>query len=113
MQESFAYPLRLHHRIVECYGFPVLVAAIEKNHILVLNWLYNSAAHFCELPAYWHSDLADALVGGEVETADRAMRDHVRFGMEDVLARLEATYGHGRPLNHTLAAEPATPKKTA
>lgn len=104
MQEAFDDHERLHHRIAQCTGCPALVAAIEKNHILILNWLYNSAAHFCELPANWHSDLVDALVGGEAETADRAMRDHVRFGMEEVLARLEAKKRHGATLRHTPAA---------
>jgi DNA-binding GntR family transcriptional regulator len=108
MQEAFNAHERLHHRIAECTGCPALVAAIEKNHILVLNWLYNSAAHFAELPKNWHADLVEALVGGGVETADRTMRDHVRFGMEEVLALLEAKSLHDRTLSPALAGKSLT-----
>jgi DNA-binding GntR family transcriptional regulator len=90
MQEAFSYHQRLHHRIAECTGCPALVAAIERSHILVLNWHYNSAAHFDDLPEHWHRDLVRVLVAGDAEAADRAMRDHVRFGLSDVLSRLEA-----------------------
>jgi DNA-binding GntR family transcriptional regulator len=90
MQEAFRFHQRLHHRIAECTGCPALVAAIEKSHILVLNWHYNSAADFGDLPEHWHRDLVRVLVAGDAEAADRAMRDHVRFGLSDVLSRLEA-----------------------
>lgn len=90
MQETFSFHQRLHQRIAECTGCPALVAAVEKSHILVLNWHYNSAAQFDNLPEHWHRDLVRVLVAGEVEAADRAMRDHVRFGLSDVLSRLQA-----------------------
>ncbi len=108
MQEAFDHHARLHRRIAECTGCPALVAAIEKNHILILNWLYNSAAHFAELPNNWHAHLVDALVDGGVEAADRTMRDHVRFGMEEVLARLEAMNLHDRTVGHALTDASAT-----
>lgn len=81
-----------HHRIAECARCPELLRAIEKSHILVMNWLYNSAARFHASPRRWHSDLAAALSGGDADAADRKMRGHVRFGMETVLRRL-ATSG--------------------
>jgi GntR family transcriptional regulator, rspAB operon transcriptional repressor len=82
---------RLHHRIAECAGCPALCEAIEKNHVLVLNWHYNSASHFRELPRRWHQDLIKVLNSGEVAAADAKMREHVRYGMEEVLRRLEAS----------------------
>ena len=84
--------MALHHRIAECAGCPELLRAIEKSHILVLNWLYNSAAAFHESPKRWHRDLAAALTGGDSDAADRKMREHVRFGLDTVLRRLAA--GH-------------------
>lgn len=83
--------LALHRRIAECGGCPELLRAIEKSHILVLNWLYNSAAELHESPRHWHRDLVAALTSGDPEAADRAMREHVRYGMEAILRRLEAS----------------------
>jgi len=60
---------------------------------LILNWRYNSVSHYCELPLRWHTDLIRALNSGDPEKADRKMREHVRFGMEEVLRRLEASIG--------------------
>lgn len=89
-QSASSAHLALHRRIAECAGCPELLRAIEKSHILVLNWLYNSAADFHESPANWHGDLAEALTGGDAETADRKMREHVRYGLGEVLRRLAA-----------------------
>lgn len=80
--------MALHHRVAEYAGCLELLRAIEKSHILVLNWLYNSAADFHEPPQRWHRDLAAALTGGDPEAADRRMREHVRFGLDAVLRRL-------------------------
>lgn len=88
VQASFDAHQRLHYRIAECTGCPALVGSIVKNHVLVLNWLYNSVAHNVELPANWHNNLVRILVKGDVEAADRAMREHVRFGLEHVLSCL-------------------------
>ena len=84
--------MALHHRIAEYAGCPELLRAIEKSHVLVLNWLYNSAADFHEPPKRWHRDLAAVLTGGSPEAADRRMREHVRFGMDDVLRRLLSSH---------------------
>ena len=83
---------RFHHRIAECTGCPALVHAIEKSHVLVLNWLYNSLADFHELPKRWHRDLAKVLTRGDPQAADAKMRDHVRYALDEMLRRLEA--GH-------------------
>jgi GntR family transcriptional regulator, rspAB operon transcriptional repressor len=89
--ETFGLHERLHSRIAECTGCPALVEAIEKNHVLILNWHYNSASHFRELPLRWHQDLIEALNSGDVDAADAKMRHHVRYGREEVLHRLEAS----------------------
>lgn len=89
-QAAASVHLALHRRIAECAGCPELLRAIEKSHILVLNWLYNSAAGFHEPPKHWHRDLVSALTGADPEAADRKMREHVRFGLEEILRRLAA-----------------------
>jgi GntR family transcriptional regulator, rspAB operon transcriptional repressor len=92
LQTASRTHMTLHRRIAECAGCPELLRAIEKSHILVMNWLYNSAADFHEPPARWHRDLAAALTGGDPEAADRQMRRHVRFGLDVVLRRLQSSH---------------------
>ena len=83
---------RLHMRIAECSGYPALVSAIEKNQVLVLNWLYETAAHRSP-PARWHLTLARLLVSGDATKAEEAMRRHVRYGMEELVQQLEQGLG--------------------
>lgn len=91
-QEAARAHEALHYRIAERAGCPELLRAIEKSHVLILNWLYNSAADFHQPPRRWHRDLAAVLAAGDPEAADRMMREHVRFGMETVLRRLAASH---------------------
>ena len=81
---------RLHMRIGECSGCEPLCTAIEKNQVLVFNWLYDIASERRKLPARWHQDLVAALSSGDRFKADEAMRRHVLYGMEEVLRHLEA-----------------------
>jgi DNA-binding GntR family transcriptional regulator len=82
---------RLHMRIAECSGCEPLCSAIEKNQVLVFNWLYDIASERRKLPARWHQSLVAALSTGDVLKADEAMRRHVSYGMEEVLKHLELT----------------------
>ena len=91
--ERFSFHERLHRRIAECTGCPALCEAIERNHVLIFNWLYNSASHFSELPLRWHQSLIEVLAKGDVAKADQKMREHVTYGMEEVLRRLEPVLG--------------------
>jgi DNA-binding GntR family transcriptional regulator len=78
-----------HMRIAELAGCPFLCELLSRNQILVFNWFYDRLFGRRALPQRWHEDLAEALAQGDVEVADRAMRAHVRFRMEEVLQRLE------------------------
>ena len=40
-----SYHSQLHLRIAECTGYRALRQAIEKNQVLVFNWLYDVAAN--------------------------------------------------------------------
>jgi DNA-binding GntR family transcriptional regulator len=80
------FHFQLHMRIAEYARSEVLRAAIEKNQVLVFNWLYDTAAERRrDLPASFHSDLADAICSGDVLRADRVMRDHIRYGVDAVV----------------------------
>jgi DNA-binding GntR family transcriptional regulator len=81
------FHLSFHMRIAECTGCSALCAALERNQVLVFNWLYDVAAEH-QLPQSWHSDLAIVLAGSDVAAADAAMRAHVRNGVEEIQSRI-------------------------
>ncbi len=63
---------------------------IEKNQVLVFNWMYDVAAERHALPPASHSDLAGVLVAGDPAAADQAMRAHIRYGLEERVSNLQA-----------------------
>ncbi|MFN0103901.1 MAG: GntR family transcriptional regulator [Bryobacteraceae bacterium] len=85
-----------HMLIAKAAGVPVLTNAIERSRVLLFNWVFTATAAFEALPERWHRDLAEVLVNGPADDAARAMRAHVRFRQEEVIARFRA-----------LAVEPA------
>jgi DNA-binding GntR family transcriptional regulator len=89
LYEVHKFHLRLHMRIAECTGCDELCQAVEKNQVLVFNWLYDTSLGNQQPPAGWHTQLADVLAGSNVEAADAAMRRHTRFRMDEVLMRME------------------------
>jgi GntR family transcriptional regulator, rspAB operon transcriptional repressor len=82
------YHMQFHMRIAELSRCPGLCRAIEKEHVLIFNWLYDVAANRRTQPEEFHSTLAEALCSGDPLAADAAMRVHVRYGLDQVLERL-------------------------
>jgi GntR family transcriptional regulator, rspAB operon transcriptional repressor len=82
------YHMQFHMRIAELSRCPGLCHAIEKEQVLVFNWLYDIAAHRRTQPEEFHLTLADAICSGDPVIADMAMRAHVRYGLDQVLERL-------------------------
>ena len=85
------YHFALHMRIAECSGCATLCEALGKTQVLIFNWLYDAAAHHRILPGS-HLQLVGAVGGRDVETAEAAMRQHVRFGLEDIQAEIAARF---------------------
>ena len=85
--------MRFHMRIAECTGCDELCQAVEKNQVLVFNWLYDTTLGNQAPPTGWHAQLARALCSGNPEQADAAMRRHTRYRMEEVLQRMEPYLG--------------------
>jgi DNA-binding GntR family transcriptional regulator len=83
-----SYHTEFHLRIAACTGCRALLRTIEKNHVLVLNWMFDVAAERPPLPPRFHRDLIAALNQGDPETADKAMRAHIRYGLEAVAGML-------------------------
>jgi DNA-binding GntR family transcriptional regulator len=82
------YHMQFHLRIAELTRSPGLLKAIEKEQVLIFNWLYDTAAHRTSLPDGFHQDLAKALCSGDPLKADKAMRGHIRYGLDAVVNRL-------------------------
>jgi DNA-binding GntR family transcriptional regulator len=82
--------VELHMRIAEHAGSSLLQNMIERNHVLILNWLFDVAGRRTPLPPRFHSDLAEALVSGDTARADAAMRAHVRYGLVEVTGQVGA-----------------------
>jgi DNA-binding GntR family transcriptional regulator len=77
-------------QIAEHARSPLLRQMIERNHVLILNWLFDVAGRRTPLPANFHASLAEALVSGDPQKADAAMRAHVRYGRAEVAGRISA-----------------------
>ncbi len=82
------YHMEFHMRIAELSRCPGLCRAIEKEQVLIFNWIYDIAANRRTMPEEFHSTLAEALCGGDPLVADSAMRVHVQYGLDQVLERL-------------------------
>lgn len=83
------YHTRFHFYVAEAAGCALLRETIEREQVLVFNWLFDVVVNRVTLPAKFHSDLATALCAGDVKRADEAMRDHVRFGANNVVDVVE------------------------
>ena len=79
------YHTELHTKIAIYARSEALRAAIENAHVLVFNWLYNTAAGQTVLPEGFHQQLIEAIISGDPEVAESAMRAHVRIGVAHVL----------------------------
>jgi DNA-binding GntR family transcriptional regulator len=82
--------VELHMRIAEHAGSSLLQRMIERNHVLILNWLFDVAGRRTALPPGFHAALVEALISGDPEQADAAMRAHVRYGLVEVAGQLSA-----------------------
>lgn len=79
------YHMQLHLRIAEYSGASALRELIEKNSVLIFNWLFDLFAPPAPLPLRFHRDLLDAVTGTDVEMAERKMREHIQYGEEDTV----------------------------
>ena len=83
------YHMQFHLRIAELSRSPGLVKAIEKQQVLIFNWLYDTAAQRKSFPVRFHSILANSICSEDVSRADQAMREHILYGLEDVVESLK------------------------
>ncbi len=88
-----SHHVQLHMKIAESAGSRRLTQMIERNHVLILNWLFDVTGRRTPLPPGFHSRLAEALVTGDPEIADAAMRAHVRYGLVEITGQISTLTG--------------------
>ena len=86
--EVHAYHLEFHMHIAACSGSKALTQAFERNQVLIFNWLFDVAVHHQKRPPRSHRDLSEALCGDDPEAADRAMRSHIRYGLDEIISSI-------------------------
>jgi DNA-binding GntR family transcriptional regulator len=107
--------VELHMRIAEHATSGLLQRMIERNHVLILNWLFDVAGRRTPLPPGFHSALVASLVSGDPERAGAAMRAHVRYGLDEVAGQLSAlapTEWRERSRGRQAAAGPRSPLRS-
>ena len=82
--------VQLHLQIAERAGSELLRQMIDRSHVLILNWLFDVAGRRTALPPGFHTGLVDAIVSGDPEKAEAAMRAHVRYGLKEITGRISA-----------------------
>jgi DNA-binding GntR family transcriptional regulator len=80
---------QFHMRVAEYAMSKALRDEIETKQVLMFNWFYMVATPDRVLPPHFHTDLTNALSTRNAEKADRAMRRHVRYGLEELVASLQ------------------------
>lgn len=79
------YHMQFHMSIAKQANSPGLLRAIEKEQVLIFNWLYDTAAQQNALPDGFHSELAEAICSGDLAETDAAMRKHIRYGRDYIV----------------------------
>jgi len=88
LYEVHSYHLEFHMRIAQCCGSQALMHALEKNQVLIFNWLFDVAVHHQTRPPRSHRELMEVLCGADPEAADRAMRKHIQYGLEEMIGAI-------------------------
>gem|GEM_PF-232648 len=85
--------LHFHARLVESTGCTALGRIIEWNQTLVFKWLFDTAYKKTLQSRGRHQKLAEVVVGTDADEAEKAMRLHVRCGLEAILEALVPSMG--------------------
>jgi len=80
--------VQFHLRIAERAASPLLRQMIDRSHVLTMNWLFDVAGRRTALPPGFHARLVNALVSGDPDAAEAAMRAHVHYGLAEITGRI-------------------------
>jgi GntR family transcriptional regulator, rspAB operon transcriptional repressor len=88
--QTSVFHANFHRFIAECAGCPMLTRAIENSQVLTFKLLFDSAIRTKKRPPRWHQSLVKAILSGDPQAADTAAREHISYGVGDVLQCLDA-----------------------
>jgi DNA-binding GntR family transcriptional regulator len=83
------FHFQLHMRIAEYSGCRGLQEMIQKNNVLVFNWLFDVAGRQLAGSPRFHRDLVECLTRRDADAAETAMRAHVRYGVEETVSAIK------------------------
>jgi DNA-binding GntR family transcriptional regulator len=94
-EQDFLYSVHTYHMnfhlwVAEAGGCHLLRAAIEREQVLIPNWLFDTVAERRTLPPGFHSNLALVLATGSPKEAEAAMWAHIRYDVESVVESIQA-----------------------
>jgi len=78
------YHVDLHMKIAEYARSGLLKSEIEKSHVLIFNWLYDTTRRRRILPPNFHAHLIGVIAEGNPQKAGEAMQEHVSYGLESI-----------------------------
>ena len=91
-----SFHLQFHMQIAHWAGSELLCAMLERNQLLVFNWLFDINAE-TSMPKGWHADLAKVLIAHDADAAGLAMGRHIRTGMSDIQAAITRRFSGDLP----------------
>ena len=96
----------LHMRIAEYARCGLLKSEIEKSHVLVFNWLYDTTRGQQILPPNFHQNLISTIAEGDPRKAQAAMDDHVSYGLKSIQVAMEPLIRKDWRLKHQSKPKP-------
>jgi DNA-binding GntR family transcriptional regulator len=89
-----SYHVQFHMRIAEYSGCAGLREMIQKNNVLVFNWLFDVAGQQMSRAPRFHREFAELLTGTDADAAQAAVRAHVRYGVEETVCAINLLRPH-------------------
>jgi DNA-binding GntR family transcriptional regulator len=102
----------LHMRIAESARCGLLKSEIEKSHVLVFNWLYDTTRGQRILAPNFHQNLIDTIAEGDPRKAQAAMDDHVSYGLKSIQVAMEPLIRKDWRLKHQSTPKPRLARRS-
>lgn len=103
-----SFHLQFHMQIAHIAGCALLAEMLEKNQLLVFNWLFDINS-LTMMQAGTHVDLAEVLTGTDPDAASRAMGIHIRFGMSEMQEAIARRFTASLPPIGRFSRTPSSP----
>lgn len=89
MRRTNIFHVNFHRLIADAAHCPLLREAIDKSNVLTMKIQFDNALRSKKRPKNWHRNFIKRVLGPDPVEADLAAREHIRYGMDDVLKALE------------------------